>query len=103
MTIGKKSVTIRWAYHCFHVFVKHHYSCNSFYEEKIFKLYLLHFSSMYAIKYLGEIYGLQYCFEIFFNDSVNSQNLRGYVSILLKAILIFCEYFFDFLLDTVEK
>ena len=57
-------VTIRWANHCFHVFVKHHYGCNSFfgrtYANSIYSIF-----PVYWIKCLWGIYKYYRFLEIF--------------------------------------
>ena len=40
----------------FHVFIEHHYDCNSFFGETIHYRYLLQLSSVYRVKCLEEIY-----------------------------------------------
>ena len=40
----------------FLVFIKHHYDCDSFFDETIQWKYLLHLSSVYRFKYIGEIH-----------------------------------------------
>ena len=77
--LWQRNVTIREPNHCFHVFVKHHCSSNSFFKETISKKYMLYLSSGYEIKCLGEIYEQSFCLKIFrtysFNDTIDYQNL----------------------------
>ena len=98
---------MRGANHRFHIFIKHHYSSNSFFGETIYSEYLLNLSSMYGINCLGEIYKQKCCLKIFctffFNDSIDCENMWDCTLISQKAILIFPENFFHFRSAIIEK
>ena len=47
---------IWWVNFYFCVFIEHHYDCDGFFRDTIYKKYLLHLPSVYGDKCLGEIY-----------------------------------------------
>ena len=49
-------VSIRWANFYFRVFIEYHYGCDGFSRETVGQKYLLHLSSVYRVKCLGEVY-----------------------------------------------
>ena len=56
VNVNEAGVTIGWEKGCFPAFINHCFSDESFFGEIICSKNLLHISSMYEIKCLGEIY-----------------------------------------------
>ena len=100
-------VSIQLANLDFCVTIELYYGSNSFLGKAISQKYLLHISSAYGIKCLGEIYKQMYHLKFFcansFDDSMGRQNLWCCGSISPKTVFIFYKNFLNFRFDEIEE
>ena len=98
-------VTISWANHWFRVFIKRHFSDNSFFVEIICEKYFLHLPSENGIPWRNQQTTVLlggFCMNSL-DDSTDCHNLWCCESISPKTVLIFPANFLNFRFNTVEK